>query len=134
MLINERSVVDRAHRKTFARKIRVDRAKEREVADVTHGEEGVFGRRKIRRTLQVRGAVGDAKVRTVRQPGEDAFGCGVGFVRRRGHVRAHSADPVRNGGMDLLNVDQRSFEVRWRATRCATRLRRLSPHLPVVSP
>ena len=110
MLINERSVVDRAHRKTFARKIRVDRAKEREVADVTHGEEGVFGRRKIRRTLQVRGAVGDAKVRTVRQPGEDAFGCGVGFVRRRGHVRAHSADPVRDGGMNLLNVDQGPLE------------------------
>jgi len=52
LLVYERGVVGRAHGKTFAGKVRVDRAEEREVADVTHGEESVFGRRKIRCTHQ----------------------------------------------------------------------------------
>ena len=86
MLVYERSVVGRAHRKAFAREVRVNRAEEREVADVTHGEKGVFGRRQICCTPEVRGAEGDPEVCTVRQPGEDSFGRGVGFVRWRGHV------------------------------------------------
>ena len=75
LLVDERGGVYGAHGEAFAWQIGIDRAEQRVVANVSHREEGVCGRKQIRGTPQVRGAVGDTEVRTVGQPGKDAFGC-----------------------------------------------------------